>query len=164
MVLRAVSLIVSLVTVASSYAKTPHVERLDIVEHGIYTTAKENCQRDNQGIERCDRMDFRHASTTWIIPAQHEVEFGLRYRVVGTPKGSKVTLTHDWLLPAPGFQQPGKSPITRIDRTDPVAIGEVAYISYGFDDPWELVPGPWVLEIWDGERKLTSQTFIVVKQ
>ncbi len=68
------------------------------------------------------------------------------------------------MLPNPGFLESGKPPLKRIDRTDNGVIGDTTYVSYGFDDPWELVPGPWILEIWSGDRKLTSQTFTVVKQ
>ena len=149
---------------SSAGAQTPQVQRIEIVEYGIYAVEEKNCQRDAQGIARCDRTDVRHAATTWTIPAQHGVEFGLKYRVAGSPNGAQVTLKRDWLLPDPGFRQPGKEPITRLDRVDQVRIGDVTYVSYGFDDPWELVPGPWVLEIWYEGRRLTSRTFNVVKQ
>ncbi len=149
---------------ASASAQSPKIQRVDIVEYGIYTVNETNCHRDDQGIERCERSDVHHAATTWIIPAQHGVEFGLKYRVVGTPKGASVALKRDWLLPNPGFLESGKPPLKRIDRTDNGVIGDTTYVSYGFDDPWELVPGPWILEIWSGGRKLTSQTFTVVKQ
>lgn len=160
----ALALLLSTFGVASALAQTPQIQRIEIIEYGIYTVNETNCHRDDQGIERCDRSDVHHAATTWTIPAQHGVEFGLKYRVVGSPKGAKVALKRDWLLPGPGFLEPGKPPLKRIDRTDNVAVGDTTYVSYGFDDPWELVPGPWVLEIWSGSRKLTSQTFTVVKQ
>jgi uncharacterized protein DUF3859 len=160
----ALAFVLSAVGAASGLAQTPQIQRIDIVEYGIYTVNETNCRRDDQGIERCDRSDVHHAATTWTIPAQHGVEFGLKYRVVGSPKGLGVALKRDWLLPDPGFLEPGKQPIKRIDRADKVAIGDTTYVSYGFDDPWELVPGPWILEIWYGGRKLTSQTFSVVKQ
>lgn len=152
------------VAAATTYAQTPQVQRIDIVEYGIYTVDKKVCQRDAEGIERCDRADVHHAATTWTVPAQLGVEFGLRYRVIGAPKGAQLTLKRDWLLPGPGFNPPGKQPIHRLDRTDTVAVGDAIYVSYGFDDPWELVPGPWVLEVWYGGRKLVTQTFTVVKQ
>ena len=154
----------SAVGVSGASAQAARIERVDIVEYGIYTVNEANCHRDDQGIQRCDRSDVRHAATTWTIPAQHGVEFGLKYRVVGAPKHAQVTLKRDWLLPPPGFLAPNKPAVTRLDRTDTVSVGDVTYVSYGFDDPWELVPGPWILEIWDGHRKLTSQTFTVVKQ
>jgi hypothetical protein len=160
----AFALLFLLVAPAGALAQTTQIQRLDIVEYGIYTVDEKNCKRDEQGVERCDRSNVRHAATTWTIPAQHGLEFGLKYRVIGAPMGAKVTLKRDWLLPDPGFLQPNKPPINRLDRTDTVKIGEAEYVSYGFDDVWELVPGPWILEIWYGDLKLTSQTFTVVKK
>jgi hypothetical protein len=159
------TLLLLAVTAASSApAQAEQIQRIDVVEYGIYTADKQNCQRDAEGVERCNRTDVRHAATTWTVPAQLGVEFGLKYRVIGAPKGAQVTLKRDWLSPNPGFQPPGKPPIIRLDRTDSGAIGETIFVSYGFDDPWELVPGPWILEVWYDGRKLTSQTFTVVKR
>jgi hypothetical protein len=160
----ALASLLSVGAASGAFAQTAQIQRVDIVEYGIYTVNETNCRRDAEGIERCERSDVRHAAATWTIPAQHGVEFGLKYRVVGAPKGAHVALKRDWLLPGSGFLAPGKPPLKRLDRVDNVAIGDTNYVSYGFDDPWELVPGPWILEIWDGDRKLTSQTFTVVKQ
>lgn len=158
------ALLLSALGAGSASAQSAKIQRIDIVEYGLYTVNETNCRRDDQGIDRCERSDVHHAATTWTIPAQQGVEFGLIYHVVGTPKGASVALKRDWLLPNPGFLEPGKPPLKRIDRTDNVVIGDTTYVSYGFDDPWELVPGPWILEIWSGDRKLTSQTFTIVKQ
>jgi hypothetical protein len=51
---------------------------------------------------------------------------------------------------------------TTFDHDIAVQIGSVSYIGYGFDHDWELVPGPWVLELWYGSRKLATHTFNVV--
>jgi hypothetical protein len=156
--------IVALVAPNLGHAKKPARLRIDLVEYGIYSVAKTNCHRDEQSIERCDRGDIRHLSTTWTIPARHEVEFGLKYLVTGGPKQGTLTLKRLWLLPGSGFLPPGKEPIKQLVRFDKVPSGGVVLASYGFDDPWELVPGPWALEIWDDDTKLFSQTFNVVKE
>jgi uncharacterized protein DUF3859 len=161
----AITLLALLVLLAPNpgRAKDPARLRIDLVEYGIYSVSKTNCHRDEQSIERCDRGDIRHVSTTWTIPARHEVEFGLKYRVTGAP-GGKLTLKRLWLLPGSGFLPPGKEPIKQLVRFDTVSTGGIVLASYGFDDPWELVPGPWTLEIWDDDKKLFSQTFNVVVQ
>ena len=159
------SLFVVLGTCMGTYAQTSHIDRIDVVEYGIYTADKTNCHRDAQGIERCDRSNVRHAATTLTVPAQIGVEFGLRYRVVGTPVGSPIKVKRVWLLPTPGFMEPGaNAPIRRLERVDTTTRGATVFAEYGFDDPWELVPGPWILEFWDGNRKVFTQTFTVVKQ
>ncbi len=37
-------------------------------------------------------------------------------------------------------------------------------VTYGFDDAWELVPGPWRVQFFYGERLLGERTFTVVKK
>jgi hypothetical protein len=34
---------------------------------------------------------------------------------------------------------------------------------YRLTDRWEVVPGVWTLEIWDGDRKLLNQDFLLKK-
>src|SRR5437868_5385476 len=87
---------------AMSSAHALDVQRIEIVEYGIYTVDKASCERDAQGIERCERRNPRHAVSTWTVPAQLGVEFGLRYRIVGAPKGDTVTMKRVWRLPEPG--------------------------------------------------------------
>ena len=42
-------------------------------------------------------------------------------------------------------------------------VGDTNFVSYGFDDAWEVVPGTWVLEFWVGDSKIGEQSFTVVK-
>ena len=159
------SLLVLLLTPFDAFAQTPHIDRIDIVEYGIYTADKTGCHRDAQGINRCLPSNVRHAATTSTVPAQLGVEFGLRYRVVGKPVGSPIKIERVRLLPAPGFEQPdAKDAIRRLERVDDTTVGGTVFAEYGFDDPWELITGPWILEFWNGDSKIFTQTFTVVKQ
>ena len=38
-------------------------------------------------------------------------------------------------------------------------IGETAYLGYGIENDWEIVPGTWTFEIWYSGRKLAEQSF-----
>ena len=139
--------------------------RVEITEYGIYTADEQGCTRDEQGIQRCDRTNIRHATTTLTVPAQRGVQFGVKFRVFGSPDGAEVLVRRIWLLPDLGLQSPRASePIRRIVRQDSVTVGAESFTSYIFDDPWELVPGNWTLEYWQGDHKLLSETFTVVKQ
>jgi hypothetical protein len=156
-------LLMLVLTPLGADAQTPRIDRIDVVDYGIYTVQEQNCKRDEQGIQRCDRADVRHAVTTLKVPAQPGIQFGMRYRVVGAPVGAPVTIKRVWLLPAPGFVQPGKEPIHRLERADATTVGATLLAQYGFDDPWELIPGAWTQEFWNGDRKLLTRTFTVVK-
>ena len=150
-------------TLMTSLASAQEVRGIEIVEYGLYAVDKTDCKRDAQGIERCDRNNIRHAATTWTVPANIGVEFGLRYRIVGRPRNAKISIRRVWLLPGGGFQPPSGKSIDHIDRVDTVEIGQSTLMSYGFDDAWELVPGPWVVKFFYNDRELGQRTFTVVK-
>ena len=151
-------------TVSGVYAETPQIQRIDVLEYGIYTADEKGCHRDAQGINRCERSNVRHAATTLSVPAQLRVQFGMRFKAVGVPSGATVPVKRVWILPAAGLNSPMvKEPIHRLERSDSVKINVTEFISYTFDDPWELVPGTWTLEYWDGNRKLLSKSFMVAK-
>jgi hypothetical protein len=42
-------------------------------------------------------------------------------------------------------------------------IGYANYELYTLEDSFELLPGTWLIEIWQGNRKLTAQSFILEK-
>jgi hypothetical protein len=42
-------------------------------------------------------------------------------------------------------------------------IGETVADLYTLEDNFELVPGVWIVELWDGERKLLVQSFVLEK-
>ena len=150
---------------ASAVAQTPKIQRIDIVEYGLYTADEKDCHRDDLGIQRCTRTNVRHAATTLTVPAQRGVQFGVSLKTVGTPAGATVNVKRVWLFPPAGVNSPAsKEPLLRLDRDDMVTIGKTDFTSYIFDDSWELVPGTWTLEYWLGDRKLLSKSFTVVQQ
>jgi hypothetical protein len=74
-----------------------------------------------------------------------------------------VTIRKSIVYPSPGVKAPNAPrPLLRSD--DPIAptIGETIYSGFEFDDPWELVPGIWTIQLWQGTRLLTEQRFNVV--
>jgi hypothetical protein len=99
------------------------------------------------------------------VPAKSGVQFGIRFRVVGAPDGATVDVRRRWIFPPAGLKAPAaKEPVFGVERDDTVTIGQERFQSYGFDDPWELVPGQWTIEYWIGNRQLVSKSFTVVKQ
>ncbi|HXO00642.1 MAG TPA: DUF3859 domain-containing protein [Stellaceae bacterium] len=158
----AIGCLVLFLTVGSALGQTAQVQRIDIVEYGLYAVDRLACQRDVRGVERCGWL---HTKTTSAVPAEIGLAFGVRFRVVGTPDGAQVSLSRDWLFPDVGLRPPAPNPPSRrMDRTFPATIGNTGLILYTLDNPWELVPGPWILEFWYEGRKLASSTFTMVKQ
>jgi hypothetical protein len=146
-------------------AQAPTIQRIEILEYGLYTGDETACRRDDLGIQRCQRTNVRHAATTLTVPAERGVQFGIKFVAVGAPSGETVAVKRLWIFPPRGLNSPAsKGPLLRLDRDDTVTIGKPDFTSYIFDDPWELVPGTWTLEYWVGNRKLLSKSFTIVVQ
>ena len=65
-----------------------------------------------------------------------------------------------WKISEPGIVNPTNyttSPAIR--RRFPGGDRHQPRRGYGFDEPWEVVPGTWTLEIWQGDRKLLEKSF-----
>lgn len=134
----------------------------EIVEYGIYTAEIETAKRDNNGVLQSSLGNIRHAATTTTVPARHGVRFGFRYRIIGAPAGAAVPVRFLTVFPPAGLRPPNTArPIHNSESNVTQKIGEVGYHDYGFDDPWELVPGSWTIQIWYGNNKLAEQKFTV---
>ncbi len=101
---------------------------------------------------------------TRTIPARPGVRFGFRYNVVGAPDGTQVPVTIVDKFPKQGLRKPGSAEsFYREEYVAQKTIGRESYTDYGFDHDWELVPGTWTIELWYQGRKLTEQSFTVIK-
>jgi hypothetical protein len=138
------------------------VAAAQIVEYGIYTANIQTSKRDSEGVIQSDLGNIRHAATTTTIPAQHGVRFGFRYKIIGTPAGTTVPIRIVTVYPPAGLSPPNTAqPIHNSEMNVTRKIGDTSYNDYGFDDPWELVPGSWAIQIWYGNNKLAEQNFTV---
>jgi len=152
--------VVALLTAGPAWAQ---VQGVEIVAYGIYTADLQSATRDSQGIKQNVSTNFRRAATTTTVPAQLGVRFGIEYKVVGAPSGGTVSLKKVTVFPPAGLRSPAVSqPIHRSEATVTSKIGETTYTGYRFDDPWELVPGAWAIQLWYGDRKLVEKKFTVV--
>ena len=155
-----VSIVALLVSSSAAYAQTPQVERILFTEYGIYTVDRDVQGRDVLGINRAAASNVRHAATLRTIPAQIGTTFGFRYEVIGRPHAAWVELRQVVIFPSPGLIPSSSSkPITQDEFVIQTRIGETSYASYTLEDAFELVPGNWVFEIWQGNRKLATQSF-----
>jgi len=144
----------------------PRVERIDVYELGLYradVAGRERALGTATGA-RSVLSNIEHVKTTTEIEAKPGTHFGFRYRVDGRPNGREVPLTAVLLYPQPGVKNPTTgNTIVRAEHTLRLKIGNTSYRGYVFEHEWELVPGTWTFELWDGERKLSSQSFEIVR-
>jgi hypothetical protein len=147
-------------------AQAQTIERIDVVDWGLtrsQLTETLAAPGTAAGAEKVVE-DVVFVQKTTRVPARLKTSFGVRFVVVGAPKGQEVALEERWLLPAPGLRNPQTGNVHRQEANAiKLKIGDKAYRGYGFDEEWELVPGDWTVEIWSGRRKLLSQTFTVFR-
>jgi Domain of unknown function (DUF3859) len=159
---RLIIALIALGTTCPAFAEA-QMRTVEITAYGIYTAHTQSSKRDRQGIKQNISTGFQRAATTTTIPAQLGVRFGFEYKVVGAPAGEIVSLKKVTIVPPAGLRSPVVAqPVKRQEDMVTSKIGDPSYTGYRFDDPWELVPGPWRIELWDGDRKLAEQTFTVV--
>jgi hypothetical protein len=149
--------------VALPPANAQSVKAVEITEYGIYTADEIKVQRDANGVLHSISTNIRRAATTTTVPAEIGVHFGFRYHISGQPAGQQIVLKKMVIYPEGGIKSP-KSPTPLLKNEYELArkIGETSYTDYAFDDPWELVPGTWTMQLWDGDRKLAEKVFVVV--
>jgi hypothetical protein len=149
-----------------SAASAQAIQRVEIAEPGIYRAAGKLSTRNEPGttggtFTMLNSPGLVEATTT--IPATVGVMFGFRYNAFGTTV-APVTLKFVTLLPEPGIRDP-KTGTTRIrgEYLERVTVGGLGeFKGYSFDQSWEIVTGTWTFEIWEGDRKLASQSFNVI--
>ncbi len=155
-----------LLIVFSGATEAQTVQRIDIIEAGIYTVTKDR-KVEEPGTATGSRVllsNIKLAHQTNTIPGRLGVRFGFRFKIIGTPN-AVVKLKKIVRIPSPGISNPntGNVIMTSVYSRDS-KVGDIDYTDYGFDDAWEIVPGTWTMELWDGDQKLASQSFNVVKQ
>lgn len=140
-------------------------QRIEIVNYGIYSADETSNDTMDNGVGHASVTNLRLASSTTIIPARQGVEFGLQFRVVGAPVGTVLQLRKVVRYPAPGAMPPSaRQPILSYDRTFACAVGTICFAGYELDEAWEMLPGTWEFEFWNGNQKLAEQSFTLVAQ
>ncbi len=142
------------------------VDRIDIVDTGIYTVAlgEETADPDAPAGTIAAVTTVENTAKTTTIAARVGLEFGLQYVVVGAPAGADVSLDIVITYPPPGLVDPeDPEPLleSRFSRVKP--IGDTVYLGFGFENDWEIVPGTWTFAISYDGRQLAEQSFTVTR-
>ena len=83
--------------------------------------------------------------------------------MVGTPDGAEVGLRKVTRYPTPGAMPPGAAkPLTSNAWLVTPVLNQTRFSGYTLEEPWELLPGTWVIDLWYEDRKLGEQEFSVV--
>jgi hypothetical protein len=155
------ALAAALVAAALASASAQSVS-IAIIEHGIYTADVTATEPLPNGVGLNRVTNLCHVATTTTVPALPGLHFGLRFRLEGQAEGHIVALRQ--LVTYPNSVQPagGARPITGYENAIAVAAGEISFVGYSFDRPWEFMAGPWIFRILEGDRLLAEQHFQVI--
>jgi hypothetical protein len=134
---------------------------------GIYATTSFEQRADPNtptGFRQVNVDGVQLIARTSQIPARLGTQFGISYDFVGL-QGRKVPHRVVWLFPAAGMKNPRTmQSATRYENRVTCYSGESCMAAWHFNEPWEMVPGAWVVEIWMGEKRLIAQTFEIIAQ
>lgn len=144
-------------------ASAQQAMRVEIVDFGLYHITSRSTGRDAKGMEHHQITGTVHLSTTTVVPAQLGTSFGMRWRFIDAGKAN-IQIREVALYPKGGIRPPGsKQPLRKVELMQSLNPGAVGELIYTFVDPWEMVPGPWTIQLFAGGRKLAEQGFTVIK-
>ena len=151
---------------AQALAQAVTVERIEVTRPGIYEI-RSSAPVQGPAVSTGAMVKitgYKNLSVGTTIEANRGVVIGAEVIIVGAPRHAKVPIKVMWHYPQPGLTNPESKTTTTLDEyTDTQIIGETFPIFWGLTQDWHLVPGTWTLEVWQGERKLATQQFQLIK-
>ena len=139
-------------------------ERVTVLQRGIFQAGSSGMPTGHSSFGPVTRVrDISIIKSTTTIPARKSLRFGLRYVITGSPIGAPVEIRLVTRFPETGLLDP----ISGVrhyqnEYTIRSSIGAPAYREFLFDQSWEIVPGEWAFEFWQGGRSIGVQKFCVI--
>ncbi len=109
--------------------------------------------------------DWHFVSDSTEIDGKVGTNFGIEFRIDGTPADAGVTVHLTLTFPPPGIRNPntGEKMLSTTIAFPNMKIGALCLVGYGFDNAWEIVPGEWKMQIVYHDRALAERIFTVSK-
>ncbi len=140
------------------------VDDIFITDFGIYTPQRDEGVTLPKGVPRYTVDDVQLVVETNTIPAKLGTKFGFRYRIVGNSWDAPVAIKVVTLYPPAGAVSPKLGLIHSASILKTAHIGASNAIAYSADEPWEMVPGVWTIQLWVGSKRFAERTFIMIPQ
>ena len=99
------------------------------------------------------------------IPAVLGTRFGVGYVLEGGPPGAQAKVRHVRLFPPGGIvnsKTGQRADSLDVELSYPVDTKDL-FLGYPFRESFELVPGVWTFQVWNGSRKLLEKQFTVYR-
>jgi hypothetical protein len=166
MILRILSIPLILTSLAVfSSAQSIATYTVDIEHEGTYQTLSPATRLDETASPTGKHIiysEIKFISESRTIKASLGTSFGIEYRFIEPSDSPEVPHTIIWRFPEPGLTNPVTGKTMHIYSRDKVGeVGKAYSTGWFFVEPWELVPGPWILEVHAGGKILSTTTFDV---
>ncbi len=110
------------------------------------------------------KSSYVQISVTDTIPAAMGANFGLEFVVHGNLMKYQVSLKKRTIIPAPGlWDSTSHSFRTLLEKNISPGIGDTSYVGFGFDEPPEMLPGVWTMQLWFRNKLLAEKSFVIVR-
>ncbi len=149
--------------------QTPTVTGITITNVGTYTAQTTSAparpgQETPTGTVGTE-VSWHFVSDAPDVAGKVGAQFGIEFRIDGTPPGDGVTLHVVLTFPPQGIRNPNTGDFMHAAKIafPNMKIGARCLLGYGFDNDWEIVPGVWTEQIWYQDRMLAERSFTVSK-
>lgn len=100
---------------------------------------------------------------TDVVEMKRGTDFGVLFRPLGIDvlPGMPVHLRYVTRFPKPAGA-PGSTPRESAESEIECLMGMVCTARYILDEPWEMIPGTWRLEVYSGEKKIVDESMNLI--
>lgn len=112
-------------------------------------------------VERGERSSFNFVKRTDSIPLELKASFGISY-MLQAEDSVDIDFEIEWLFPKKMIDSKGKKSKSLRYTTKKPTNTHLAH-TYTFDEPFEMLEGQWILNIYFEKKKLFSRSFLVYK-
>ncbi len=141
------------------------VDGIEVVAYGEFKAASVTTKdAENTSLGKMTVLeDIELVKQSDVINAATGTQFGVKYLVKGSPKGTNVALSVRLLHP-PTINPDAKKPSTSETWVANAKVGSANYSGWIFEYAWEMVPGDWILQLFYKDSKLLEKKFIVKRK
>ncbi|MFP6805669.1 MAG: DUF3859 domain-containing protein [Pseudomonadales bacterium] len=140
------------------------IRAAEITAFGIFQEYGKQFERGyNAAGPGTDSLDYvRFVDFTNEIPGEVGISFGIQYIIHSTPKGKPFKVTGVIIYPDGGLVTPEGEVYSTSKEKITVKLGVKSFYGFGFDKPWEVLPGEWTFQIKHNDAILAQKKLLVL--
>ena len=162
--MKRIILFLSVITISIS-ALAEGLPKIEIIEYGIYTRTERRSVADPSAPTGQKFIGGKALleKQTDVIPAELGGKFGFAFSIQGEHE-KPIPLTVVYHFPKMTDPKTKKEFALHHSNIHTIPSEPMAHMLWDFTESWELVPGEWIFQIYQGKNKLVEKKFTVVKE